>query len=321
MHTYIGVIAMGGDYVDDPWTVAKMYVKGALAFDCLTSFPVSFFELVAQAACKKAEVSGAGVDSTSLRMIRSIKPLRWFKIARVFKLGKAGPLVHQVMDHYNISPKQGKTFKVAVMLIVSIHMISCLFWLWKVLAMCPPDQNDPVAGGCEEIDSFLDSQPFNGGAERHRLDTVQGKIEAYVISVYVVTMTLTTVGYGDINAKNTAERAGYIVLFIVGAFIWGNLLAEITEIHTSSSAGEQQKTGKLQKTLEFLVENECPPKLRKDIVQWTRFDQDRSYTYTHTHYLSIYIGRASTNTSRIHTHTHDQDRPYINIYIYCRLSK
>ena len=256
---------MGGDYLDDPWPVAKMYVKGALAFDCLTSFPVSFFELVAQAACKKAEVSGAGVDSTSLRMIRSIKPLRWFKIACVFKLGKAGPLVHQVMDHYNISPKQGKTFKVALMLIVIIHMISCLFWLWKVLAMCPLDQNDPVAGGCEEIDSFLDSQPFDGGAERHRLDTVQGKIEleAYIMSVYVVTMTLTTVGYGDINAKNTAERAGYIVLFIVGAFIWGNLLAEITEIHTCSSAREQQKTGKLQKTLEFLVENESRPNFAK----------------------------------------------------------
>jgi hypothetical protein len=31
---------------------------------------------------------------------------------------------------------------------------------------------------------------------------------------------------------------------------------------------------RVQKTLEFLVENECPAKLRTAIVQWTRFQSD-----------------------------------------------
>ena len=43
-----------------------------------------------------------------------------------------------------------------------------------------------------------------------------GKFEAYIISCYLITMTLTTVGYGDIGADNTSERVGYIILFIVG---------------------------------------------------------------------------------------------------------
>ena len=38
-----------------------------------------------------------------------------------------------------------------------------------------------------------------------------GKLEAYSIAVYVVTQTLTTVGYGDTSADNTAERVGYDV--------------------------------------------------------------------------------------------------------------
>jgi voltage-gated potassium channel Kch len=52
-------------------------------------------------------------------------------------------------------------------------------------------------------------------------------MEAYVISIYVTTMTLTTVGYGDIAASNTPERVGYVLFFIIGAFYWGNLLAEV----------------------------------------------------------------------------------------------
>ena len=39
-------------------------------------------------------------------------------------------------------------------------------------------------------------------------------MDAYVLACYLITMTLTTVGYGDINAENSAERIGYLFLFI-----------------------------------------------------------------------------------------------------------
>ena len=167
----------------------------------------------------------------------------------------------------------GKTFKVAVMLTMTIHIISCLWWLWKVLSTCPPSEVDSSVGGCVHIDQFLDDQSW-GVFERNSMDTMRGKIEAYAISMYVVTMTLTTVGYGDVTADNTSERVGYVLFFIVGAFVWGNLLAEITEIHSASSAREQEVMSKVQKTLEFLIEHEVPHKLRTNIIQWTRFHED-----------------------------------------------
>jgi len=40
----------------------------------------------------------------------------------------------------------------------------------------------------------------------------QGKMQAYVVSCYLITMTLTTVGYGDIGADNNAERIGSLSL-------------------------------------------------------------------------------------------------------------
>ena len=39
---------------------------------------------------------------------------------------------------------------------------------------------------------------------------------------------------------------------------------------------EQEKMEKIQKTLEFLMENECPRQLRTQIIQWTRFTEVES---------------------------------------------
>ena len=210
----LGFFDHGGDYIDDRKKVALAYMKGSFLFDLITSFPVSFFELSAVAACANLD-EGQTVDGGSqLRIIRVIKPMRWFKIMRLAKLGKGESLITVVMDYWNISPKQGKAMKILLQLMLVIHIISCLLWLWKVLGMTE-----------NEVSDFLDAQAW-GQYERNDLITFRGKIEAYVISAYVVTMTLTTVGYGDISADNTSERVGYIIFFIIGAFVWGDLLAQ-----------------------------------------------------------------------------------------------
>jgi hypothetical protein len=63
---------------------------------------------------------------------------------------------------------------------------------------------------------------------RNGLHTVQGKLEAYVISIYITSMTVTTVGYGDITAQNTSERVGYTLFFIASSYLWSTLIAEVT---------------------------------------------------------------------------------------------
>jgi hypothetical protein len=49
---------------------------------------------------------GQVVDSSQLRFVRAIKPLRWFKVARIIKLAKGGGVITVFMDSWNISPKQ-----------------------------------------------------------------------------------------------------------------------------------------------------------------------------------------------------------------------
>ena len=246
----------GGKYIDDAWIVFWTYIRGSLIFDMVTSFPVSFFELVAQTACNSGQ---APADSGPLRLVRAIKPLRLIKIVRLAKVGKAGPLIARLADAWDITPIAGKNLKLMVSLVLSIHLVACVWWFWKVQFMTR-----------DELDAFLDAQPW-GKYERNSINTDMGKVEAYIISVYIATMTLTTVGYGDIGADNTGERVGYIVLFIVGAFIWGELMATMGEIHSAACARDQERMEQVQDVVEFLHSNECPKKLRLQIVSWTRY--------------------------------------------------
>jgi len=69
---------------------------------------VSFFELWVQSECAAAELQeDVNVGGTQLRMIRVIKPLRWFKIARIMKLGKAGPIIHLLMVGHSLASGSG----------------------------------------------------------------------------------------------------------------------------------------------------------------------------------------------------------------------
>ena len=46
------------------------------------------------------------------RVIRALKPLRWFKLARLVKLGKADQIMDAFTDYFTISPRASKTVKV-----------------------------------------------------------------------------------------------------------------------------------------------------------------------------------------------------------------
>jgi len=157
-------------YHDDHGEIVQNYLRNSLLFDLVTSFPVSFFDLATIAACKGDASESA--DGTAFRFIRSLKPLRWFKIARIMKLGKGSMIASYLMDYFRISPRMGKTSTVILTLIAILHVTACLVWLFKVLT-----------SSAEEVEEFMDRLPW-GEHGRQPLNTDAGKIDAYVVSVY-----------------------------------------------------------------------------------------------------------------------------------------
>lgn len=122
-----------GDYFDDFSTVAREYLKGYFWFDVLTSIPISYIELIILADCNSQSTDKASIvgnDPTHLRLMRWVKPLRWAKIARILKIAKGGEFITQTMEYWNVSPMQAKLIMTTSMLVICIHMLACLWWLF-----------------------------------------------------------------------------------------------------------------------------------------------------------------------------------------------
>ena len=54
--------------------------------------------------------------------------------------------------------------------------------------------------------------------------------ELYLMSLYFSMTTITTVGYGDISAKNTAERMICVILHIIGVLSYSLAAGSLTSI-------------------------------------------------------------------------------------------
>ncbi len=61
---------------------------------------------------------------------------------------------------------------------------------------------------------------------------------------------------------------------MINAFLWGNVLAEITSIHQAENEEKQGKMEFLQNTAQFLIKNDCPARLRTQIIKWARINAE-----------------------------------------------
>jgi len=180
MVQFNSAVRVEGEYIDDRKKVAWVYFKGGFWFDALTSFPVSFFELAGEMACATPENASLNVDSGQLKFIRAMKPLRWLKIARILKLCKASRKFDAAMDTLGLTPQFVSTSRTYMVLALTLHLLACFWFLWKALGMT-----------LEEMNASLDSEMW-GAYPRNELNTTKGKMEAYVLSMYLVAMTITT---------------------------------------------------------------------------------------------------------------------------------
>lgn len=70
--------------------------------------------------------------------------------------------------------------------------------------------------------------------------------EQYMASLYFIITTITTVGYGDITSKSTAEQGFCIVLMLIGVISYSIAIGSFTSILSASDKKEERLRQKLQ---------------------------------------------------------------------------
>ncbi|EKX33385.1 hypothetical protein GUITHDRAFT_120449 [Guillardia theta CCMP2712] len=248
LNTFFIGVHHQGRYIDDLKWVFFNYLRTNFVFDTITSFPVSYVEVVMLSTCPVS--SNLELSPNALRIIRVMKPLRLFKIFRIVKVVKTFKLMDTLGNRFRVPPRIMRLSKLFASIGLMVHLCSCLYWLVKV-----------TTNSNEEVSLFIQSKSMQEGID-----------DEYTLSFYFVTTIFTTIGFGDVYAENHAERVYCIVVMYLGSLVFGILLAEVQQIVNQWTRQARNRDNHVQAILDFLRKNEIPFNLENEVVHWASFD-------------------------------------------------
>jgi hypothetical protein len=228
--------------------VAKEYVFG-MSFDTLTGkrkfvtpwFWIDVVSVMPWEAFFLAANSGASGASTADigGKTRIAKMLKLARILKLLKVLKASRIIKRFTETMKTKYGVFRIYFVFVILLFVVHLIACLFYLIATLA--PTEGADAgkawtISHFSVEVCGYLNGTTIPDTACQYRpccdngmtfcedTDTPDycGKPsgELYISALYWSTMTLTTIGYGDIAPSNIMEQLFAIIMMIMSATIF-----------------------------------------------------------------------------------------------------
>jgi CRP-like cAMP-binding protein len=179
----------------------------------------------------------------SVKLIKALRLFRLMKLARIFKLEV---LIGRLEDSLGLSRAVFELLQVLVEVFFVGHLVACLWW---------------------GVSDSISSAPWFTNP-----DMVYGDLRAasvgqkYLFSLYFTFTTMTTVGYGDIHAVNSGERMLNICIIVIGASVFGYIIANVSTILESFSRVEAAQSSRIMIIKEYLNEKNCPDSLQGKVV-------------------------------------------------------
>jgi len=147
---------------------------------------------------------------------------------KLLRLLRLGPLVDQLPKSYQVPTK--------VLVVVGLlsHVMACAWRVVRQQGFTP----DP------HTDSWVD---------------------LYILDLYWVMMTMTTVGYGDIPPENTGDRIYAILAMLVSPLFFGTVVSLLT--HITQGFFNDEIELRLKETVRFLRRRKITAQLQRRVMQ------------------------------------------------------
>lgn len=164
---------VGAHYEGRVKEVLKHYFRAAFWMDCVMSLPVAWIEF---------SLIGGACGATTVQVLRLPRLLRMLRILRILRVVQIF-MLPSMKRLRGTDPNLIRLVKLLLAMACITHFVACGWWTVKELD--------------SDLADFKVEQGFDGN---------ESPLSFYVLSLYYVVTTLTTVGYGDIHGVNNAER-------------------------------------------------------------------------------------------------------------------
>ncbi|KAJ1452074.1 hypothetical protein M885DRAFT_406028, partial [Pelagophyceae sp. CCMP2097] len=89
----------------------------------------------------------------------------------------------------------------------------------------------------------------------------------YLISLYWVFTTMTTVGYGDVPVVSNSEKTFAIFAMIVGGACFGYIIGNVTRMLENFDQGATLYRERIEVVKDYLGEHDLPPHVVRRVVR------------------------------------------------------
>lgn len=160
------------------------------------------------------------------RLVRVLKLARMFRLVRVLKL------FNRWHTHFGFSFASVEIVKCVLVTLMTVHWLACF---WSYFGVNPKEGSF----------NWLRQIAENTGShliEEGQLHEDTNPLLIYNVALYWATMTLTTVGYGDVIPESQSEVVMVTVSMILSSFIWSYVLGSVVNVITNSDVFHSQFT-------------------------------------------------------------------------------
>jgi voltage-gated potassium channel Kch len=217
-----------GRRITDRRKIAKRYLRGWFFLDLISTVP--FDTIVTM-------VAGNGDQFRAMEVVRILRLFRLIKLVRVAKLDKflKDPQVQEIL-HPGFVQLLNLMFKIVFL----SHFVACMWWM--------------LGSGCTKGETDDWQQCGNGSLG-----------SAYLSSYYWATVTMITVGYGDIYSTSDGGRMYSMVVEMIGCGCFGYILATVTMVVHSFASGDSNANLLQQDVKEFCSQRQLASDLSRRV--------------------------------------------------------
>mmetsp|Transcript_32005 Transcript_32005/g.73059 ORF Transcript_32005/g.73059 Transcript_32005/m.73059 type:complete len:789 (+) Transcript_32005:114-2480(+) len=174
--------------------IIRNYVRTWFGIDLLSVLPYSYVSLL--------------VNSTSLQRAKVLKTVRLLRLIKLVRVVRASRVFQRWETSMAINYNSLRFWTAIGVLLVSSHWIACI---WGLIANETEGSQESWLDHCTPIADEAPSTP----------------LEVYFTALYWSSITVTSVGYGDVIPVNFLERVVCTVLVFTSGLLWAYALGEI----------------------------------------------------------------------------------------------
>ncbi|RLN59776.1 hypothetical protein BBJ28_00003689 [Nothophytophthora sp. Chile5] len=228
--------------------IVRAYLRGWFTVDFFSTLPFDSL----------AKVVGVGDNAPaallSTKLLRGLKVLRLFKLARIRRLGK---VFTNLEDAVYTNQSLVSLAKLALTMLFIAHIVACIWY---------------AVGKTNSSESWLVEIAHSPAGQSADTDSLQ-----YVRSVYWAIVTMSTIGYGDIVAHNNNERLLNIGVMAVGVSFFGYVIGTISTLVTNLDVAAARYDERMTIVKEYIISRQMPKHVGNKIRHhFEYFYQNRS---------------------------------------------